>query len=293
MDAHHHILFALHIPFDDGKMAFAVQRALIGFDAEMAVLAREVHIRDLADKGFRSLPVSDQRLHGDDLQLVRLGEFQKLRRPHHVTVVGHDLAAKSRRIKPRQLRKIDGRLRVPGSPKHAARHRPEREHMTGAAETRRLRRWIDQKPHRLAPLESGNARVRRHRVHGNGKRRLMIVRIVRDHRRDVEGVEPVTLHRRADQPLRIGCHEVDRLRRDLVRRDNQVALVFPVLVVDDHQHFPLPDVFDGVLHSRKAHFFPSVFLKIHIFAKTPPSFPRTAFPPSAPDRAAICPHISR
>ena len=208
----------------------------------------------MADKRFRTFPIGNQFLYGNNLQAMRFRKFQKLRRSHHVAVVRHDFTAEPRRIQSRQLRQIDGGLRMPRPPKHAARHCPKRKHMTGAPETRRLRRRIDQKPHRLGALKGGNSRIRRNGVHGNGKGRFMIVRIVCHHRRDIESVETLPLHRRANQSFRICRHEIYGLRRHLVRRDNQVSFVFPVFVVDHHQHFPLLYILNGVLNSGETHF---------------------------------------
>ena len=43
-------------------------------------------------------------------------------------------------------------------------------------------------------------------------------------------------HRQANQPTTVLRHEVDGLRRDLFRRQGQIALVLPVFIVNDYDH---------------------------------------------------------
>ena len=61
-------------------------------------------------------------------------------------------------------------------------------------------------------------------------------RVLRHHQRNLELVEPLRRHRQTDQTAAVPRHEVDRLRRDLLGRDRQIAFVLPILVVDDDDH---------------------------------------------------------
>ena len=72
-------------------------------------------------------------------------------------------------------------------------------------------------------------------------------RVLRDHQRDLELVEPLRRHRQTDQSASVPRHEVDCLRRDFLRRDRQIALVLPILVVDHDDHPAGADRRDGVL----------------------------------------------
>ena len=51
--------------------------------------------------------------------------------------------------------------------------------------------------------------------------------------RNLELVEPLRRHRQANQTAPEARHEIDRFGRHLLGRDRQVALVLPILVVDD------------------------------------------------------------
>ena len=67
------------------------------------------------------------------------------------------------------------------------------------------------------------------------------------HQRQAEGVEPLAGEREADQAAAVGGHEVDRGRRAHLRRDDEVALVLAVLVVDEDEHPAVARVLDDLL----------------------------------------------
>ena len=64
-------------------------------------------------------------------------------------------------------------------------------------------------------------------------------------------IEPLFGHRQADQPAAVRGHEIDRLRRDALRGDGQIAFVLAVLVVDDDDHLAVADGLDRVLDGRE------------------------------------------
>ena len=72
-----------------------------------------------------------------------------------------------------------------------------------------------------------------------------------DHLRQIELGEPLFRHRHADQAAAVLGHEVDRLRRDLLRRDGQIAFVLAIFVVDDDDHLAVADGLDRVLDRRE------------------------------------------
>ena len=61
-----------------------------------------------------------------------------------------------------------------------------------------------------------------------------------------ESVAEFRAERKADQPAAVLGHEVDDFGRDLFGCDGEVAFVFPIFVVDDHQHSAGAEVLDGV-----------------------------------------------
>ena len=72
-------------------------------------------------------------------------------------------------------------------------------------------------------------------------------RVVAHHLRNVKLVEPRARQRHADQSAGVLAHEVDRIGRDHRRRHHDVAFVLAVLVVEDDDHLPGPNVRDRAL----------------------------------------------
>ena len=61
------------------------------------------------------------------------------------------------------------------------------------------------------------------------------------------GVEPLAGHREADEAAAVGGHEVDGDGRRHLGRDDEVALVLAVLVVDKEEHPPVAGVVDDLV----------------------------------------------
>jgi hypothetical protein len=213
----------------------------------------------VSDQLLLADPVLDDVLDRDRLEIVRPGEREQLGHPGHPPVLVHHLADHPDGLEPRQAREIHGGLRVPGPAQDAAGHRPEREDVAGARQVVRPRGRIQEGLNRHgAVVGRGSRRDAAAGIHGDRERRPHRGRIVRDHHRDLERVEPVTRHRHADQAAAVLGHEVHGLGRDLVGGHHQVALVFPVLVVDHHQDPAGADLLDGGLdrHELAAHASP-------------------------------------
>jgi hypothetical protein len=174
--------------------------------------------------------------------------FVEVRDPGHRPVLVHDLAEDGGRVQARDAREVDGRLRLAGSLEHAAALRAQREHVAGAVEVRRLGRRVDRGQHRGRAVRGGDAGRRApSRLDGDRERRAEVGRVLLDHRRQFEGVAALLGQREADETAALARHEVDRLRGDLLRGQDEVALVLAVLVVDDDDEPAGAQGGDGVL----------------------------------------------
>ncbi len=95
------------------------------------------------------------------------------------------------------------------------------------------------------------------RLDRDAERRAPPGGVLLDHQRDVELVETLSGHGQADQPPAVGRHEVDDLRRDELRRADEVAFVLAILVVQDDRHLPgtqvVQDVFDTAERGFRFH----------------------------------------
>ena len=58
----------------------------------------------------------------------------------------------------------------------------------------------------------------------------------------------------ADQPARVGCHEVDNLWCDLLSSANEIAFVLAIFVVDDDDHSAIAYLCGGFFDRCKWHF---------------------------------------
>ena len=63
-----------------------------------------------------------------------------------------------------------------------------------------------------------------------------LVPLLRRHRRQVQALAALARQRQADQAAGVARHEVDRLGRDVVGGEDQVAFVLAVLLVDQDDH---------------------------------------------------------
>ena len=70
------------------------------------------------------------------------------------------------------------------------------------------------------------------------------------HQRQAELLDALAGQRQADQAAGVAGHEVDRVGRRELRRDDQVALVFAVLVVDQDEHAAVAGFLDQLLGAR-------------------------------------------
>ena len=75
----------------------------------------------------------------------------------------------------------------------------------------------------------------------------MLVRLIRAIGSRPELVDPFLAQREADQAAAVTGHEVDRVGRRHLRRDDEVALILPVVVVDQDEHAPVARLVDDRL----------------------------------------------
>ena len=88
-------------------------------------------------------------------------------------------------------------------------------------------------------------------VDGLGERGAEVGGVLGRHLAEAKVVEALLGHGQADQAAAVLGHEVDGFRRDLLGGHGQVALVFAVFVVDDHDHAAGADVLQRGLDIAK------------------------------------------
>ena len=190
--------------------------------------------------------------HGDHLQIVLPAVADQIGNPGHGAVGVHDLADHTGGLKAGQARQVNGGLGLAGALEYAERPGPEREHVAGLDEVTGTRIGVDRHLDRVCSVGGGDAGgdalagLDRHR-----ERRLERRHVVMGHHVEAELLDPLRRERQADQTARVGGHEVDGLRRDVLRGHDQVALVLAVGRIDHHHHLARADVVDRFLNGRK------------------------------------------
>jgi len=136
-----------------------------------------------------------------------------------------------------ESREIAACFGVTGAHEHAALLRDQRKDMSGMHDVGRLRVRSARHPDRVRTVGRGDARG--HAVRGldrHGEVRAVHRTVDSSHRRQVELPRVRFGDRHADQPTAVFGHEIDRIGRDAVRGDDQIALVLAVLLVDEDRH---------------------------------------------------------
>src|SRR2546426_331172 len=252
VDADQHRLVADHLPHHERHRHPVVHARVIRDRGEIAEVGGQLVGRDPTDQLLRADPILDQVLDRDHREAVLQGELLERGPPRHPAVLVEDLADDAGRVATREPREVHGRLGVAGAAQDAARHRPEGQDVAGARQVFGPHLLIHEGANRDRAVVGGGAgRDAASGVDGHGERGPHGGRVVRDHHRDLELVQPLAGHRHADEAAAVLGHEVDRLRRDLVGGHHEIALVLAVLVVNDHEDAPLADLLDRLLDGRK------------------------------------------
>ncbi len=215
---------------------------------ELTVPGRQPGLGHPLDQGLGAVPVAHQVVDRDHRQPVLVGEGPQLGCALHGAVVVDHLDQHAGRGEAGEAGQVDGSLRVAPARQHAALAVAEREDVTGPGELPRLGGRVGEHPGRVGPVAGADpgghavARVDRDRV-----RRTHLVAVVRRHQRDLETVEHRGRHRNADDPAGVPDREGHQGGGRLGRREDEVALVLALLVVDDDDRLAGRDVGQGTL----------------------------------------------
>src|SRR5680860_1080783 len=75
------------------------------------------------------------------------------------------------------------------------------------------------------------------------------------HHRDTHLIETFTHERNADDATRVTHHEPDLLRRGFLGSEDEVSLVFPVLIIHDHDKFATRHRGNRFFNRCEGHYF--------------------------------------
>ena len=161
MHAHHHGLSRLgrgaHVALDQRDVVLLVEQRAVPDDVEVAVLGRQVRLRDAFHELLGAAPVRDQVRDRDHLQPVALAVRDQVLDAGHAPVVVHDLADHRGGDQAREPREVHARLRLPGALQHSPGTGLEREHVAGLHEVVRLGARVDRDLDRVRAVVRGDA----------------------------------------------------------------------------------------------------------------------------------------
>jgi hypothetical protein len=187
----------------------------------------------------------DEIGHGDHFQPVKFAELHEVRNARHRSVVAHDFADHGSRRQPGNAGQIHGSFGLAGANQDSPVSRAKREDVARACEIAGSGVGVYRPENGgcavLGGDSSGNAEPRLDR-HAESRAIGCGIAVIRYHQRNIEIVQALPGHGKADQSTAVRCHEVDGFGRDFFGGDHEVALVFTVLIIDDDDHPPFPNL---------------------------------------------------
>jgi len=237
-----------------GDVVLAGQGVFKGVDRELAKSGRQLGRGGMADHPFVVMleaPV-DQVGDRDQEQVMLVTEFDQLGQTGHGAIVIHDFTDGAGGFEAGQTGQVDGGFGMPGPLDDAAVAGDQGEDMARPDEVMAGRSWVAEQLDGGRAFVGGDAGVDGLGIDGDGKSGAHAFRVALDHQRQVELLGPGSRDRGADHAFAVGGHEIDRLRRRQFGGHQQIAFVFAVFVIDDHDHLTVFDrsdgLFDGAEH---------------------------------------------
>ena len=242
----------LPFAFDECHVFQSVALLAEGNEPEVAVLCRHVGFVAHFDERFRLQPVGNHVFDGDDFHVPFLGHLLQFRHAGHGAVFVHDLHEGSGRIEAGHATEVHSGFGVAGATQNAVFLGVERVDMSGAPEGLRSGGWVGE------CLYGGRAVVCRHAggasfqlVDGHGERCAEHGCVVVDLMGQVQLLASAQGDGCTEHTAGILEHEVHLLRRDFLRRDDQVAFVLTVFVVNHDDELALLEVFHSFFNAAE------------------------------------------
>ena len=182
-------------------------------------------------------PIGDEVADRADLEAVGAREIHQIVEPRHRPVVAHDLADDRARVEAGEARDVDRRLGMAGADEDSAGLGHQREDVSRGDELVRPMCRIDRNGDRASAV--GGADSRRNALLCLDRDReggLVAASVVVDHRLQAERVRTFLGQRKADEAAPVPGHEIDRVRSRHLRRNDEIAFILAVVVVDENEH---------------------------------------------------------
>ena len=199
-------------------------------------------------------PVADQVGDRADLEPVLRRERFELGTARHGAVVAHDFDEHASRRETRERGEIARRFGVTGARKHATGLRGERKDVAGLHDVVGARIGFGRDADRLRAIVCRDAgRDAGRRFDRHGEVRMVRRRVAIDHGLEAQLPAMRLRQRQADETATFAHHEVDVLWPHFFGGHDEIAFVFAVFVVEDHDHAAGTDLGEDFGDRREAH----------------------------------------
>ena len=254
MHAHQRLLVGGDLAPDERELGLSADLLQVGDQPERPEAGFDHALCHALDERFVLAPEMDEIGDRADLEPVMFRELDEVGQPRHASVVFHDLAQHRRRMEAGELREVAAGLGVPGAHQHPACLRDEREHVARLDDVRGRRLRGSRHLDGVRPV--GRRYSRGHAgggFDGHGEVGAVHRTVARHHGQEIQAFGVRLGDRHADQAAAELRHEIYLFRGDEFRREDEIALVLAVLVVDEHGHAAGFQLGDDFLDRVEAH----------------------------------------
>src|SRR5262249_50577470 len=159
----------------------------------------------------------------DDLQVVQSRKLFKLRQAGHCAVVVHYFADDACRSESRDAGYIDACFGLSGTNENASAPSAQRKSMAGSRQVRRSGLLVDCRKNSRCAIGGRDSRSNAAlSLDAYGEGRAVTGGVLRGHKRQLQFIATLFGKTETDQTATVFGHEVDRLRRDLLRSADQI-----------------------------------------------------------------------
>ena len=220
-------------------------------DAEVAPCGRQVDGLALLDDGFFAQPVFDERCDRNDLEAELPGDLRQLRQARHRAVLVHDLDQCACGLQAGQPGEVYRGLGMPRTAQHAFLAGTQRVDVPRAAEVGGPGRGVGQGAYGGGAVMDRDARgaAVAEQVDRHGEGRAQQRGVVLFHHVEPQFGAPLLRQRGAEHAASLLEHEVHDFGRDFLRRDDEVAFVLAVFVVDDDHYPAVAEIFNNLFYT--------------------------------------------
>ena len=229
-------------------------------------------MRNFIYQYFVLFPVFDELLNIANLHILFSGKLEEVVPSCHCSVIIHDFTAKACRFQSCKSCKIDSCFRVALTFKNAPFSCLQREKMAGSSEIFRFCSVLDCFKRCHGAGISGNSRTGIFIIDRFQECCLVIIRIMADHRTQVQGISDFFRHRHADDAFCLRSHAVHIFRSSKFCGANIIAFIFSGLRILHDDNVSCTDFFNDFFNTVK--FIIHNFLHAQGSEASPASTPR-------------------